>query len=133
LPLVPSWWENGATAENPSHRSPRLNPRALGGKAGKECCAEAGRRCTGIAGTLSAITTPDKVETRVGTLEFQDGTPGRATLEKVYDHLDFTHAFRAFVDTLQGVSIHAIRKGFHAVGIKDNEVVYWPSCWMPRR
>ena len=22
--------------------------------------------------------------------------------------------------------MHAIRKGFHAVGIKDNEVVYWP-------
>jgi hypothetical protein len=74
-----------------------------------------------------SITTPDRVDSRLGPLEFKAGAPSKATLEKVYDHLDFTHAFRAFVDTLQGVSIHAIRKGFHAVGIKDNEVVYWPQ------
>jgi hypothetical protein len=78
-------------------------------------------------GLPPAITTPDQVESRLGTLDFKDGAPSQATLDKVYDHLDFTHAFRAFVDTLQGVSIHAIRKGFHAVGIKDNEVVYWPQ------
>ena len=59
-----------------------------------------------------SITTPDKVETRIGTLEFKDGAPSKATLEKVYDNLDFTHAFEAFVNTMQGVSIAAIRKGF---------------------
>jgi hypothetical protein len=75
----------------------------------------------------ASITTPDEVESRIGRLDFKDGAPSKDTLEKVYDHLDFTHAFRAFVDTLQGVSMHAIRKGFHAVGIKDNEVVYWPE------
>ena len=69
------------------------------------------------------ITTPDKVETRIGTLEFKDGVPSKATLEKVYDNLDFTHAFRAFVDTLQGVSIHALRKGMQSIGVKDNEVL----------
>jgi hypothetical protein len=50
----------------------------------------------------AAITTPDKVETRIGTLEFKDGAPSKATLDKVYDHLDFTYAFRAFVDTRTG-------------------------------
>jgi hypothetical protein len=70
-----------------------------------------------------SITTPDQVETRIGVFEFDDGTPSKATLEKVYDHLDFTHAFRAFLDTMQGVNIHAIRKGFHDFGAKDNEVV----------
>ena len=58
-----------------------------------------------------AITTPDKVETRLGTLEFKDGAPSAATLEKVYDNLDFTHAFEAFVNTFQGVNMAAIRKG----------------------
>ena len=52
-----------------------------------------------------SITTPDKVETRIGTLDFKDGVPSKATLDKVYDNLDFTHAFEAFVNTLQGVSI----------------------------
>ena len=50
--------------------------------------------------TLGLISTPDKVETSIGTLEFKDGAPSNATLEKVYDHLDFTHAFEAFVNTL---------------------------------
>jgi len=70
-----------------------------------------------------SITTPAKIETRLGTLEFRDGQPNKETLEKVYDHLDFSHATRAFSDTLQGVSIHAIRKGLQDIGVKDNEVI----------
>jgi hypothetical protein len=70
-----------------------------------------------------SLVTPDTVETRIGTLEFKDGAPSEATLERVYDHLDFTHAFRAFVDTFQGVSIQALRKGFLEAGVKDNEVI----------
>jgi hypothetical protein len=70
-----------------------------------------------------AITTPDRVDSRIGTLDFKDGAPSQATLDKVYDNLDFTYAFRAFVDTMQGVSIHAIRKGLLSIGVKDNEVI----------
>ena len=70
-----------------------------------------------------SLVTPDQVETRIGTLEFKDGAPSAETLEKVYDHVDFTHAFRAFVDTLQGVSIQALREGFLDAGVKDNEVI----------
>ena len=70
-----------------------------------------------------AITTPDTVQTRLGTLEFKDGVPSEATLDKVYDNLDFTYAFRAFMDNLRGVSIHALRKGMMSVGMKDNEVI----------
>jgi hypothetical protein len=74
-------------------------------------------------GIPPAITTPDKVETRIGTLEFKDGMPSKETLDKVYDNLDFTHAFEAFVNTMQGVSIHALHKGFLSIGVKDNEVL----------
>ncbi len=35
------------------------------------------------------LTTPDTVETRLGTLNFFDGFPDDATVEKVYDNLDF--------------------------------------------
>jgi hypothetical protein len=70
-----------------------------------------------------SITTPDKVESRIGTLDFKDGAPSRATLDKVYEHVDFTHAFETFVNTMSGVSIHAIRKGLLSAGVKDNEVV----------
>ena len=71
----------------------------------------------------ASITTPDKVESTIGTLEFKDGTPSKATAEKVYDHLDFTYAFRAFTDTFKGVSVQAVLEGFKAAGIKDNEVL----------
>jgi len=57
-----------------------------------------------------SLATPDQVESRIGTLEFEDGTPSEATLETVYDNLDFTYAFRAFVDTMQGVSRQAFLK-----------------------
>jgi hypothetical protein len=69
------------------------------------------------------LTTPDSVETRLGTLDFKDGAPSAATLAKVYDNLDFTHAFRAFVDTMAGVSIRAAHKGLLSAGVKDNEVI----------
>jgi hypothetical protein len=43
-----------------------------------------------------SITTPDKVESRLGTLDFKEGAPTKATLEKAYDHIDFTHAYETF-------------------------------------
>ena len=70
-----------------------------------------------------SITTPDKVESRLGTLDFKDGAPGKATLEKAYDHIDFTHAYETFVNTMQGVSLVAARRGFLDAGVKDNEIL----------
>ena len=70
-----------------------------------------------------SITTPDRVESRIGTLEFKDGAPSQATLDKVYDNLDFTHAYEAFVNTMQGVNAAALRKGFLDIGVKDNEIL----------
>jgi predicted kinase len=37
----------------------------------------------------ASILTPDRVETRIGTLEFRDGVPTSETSQLVYDHLDF--------------------------------------------
>jgi hypothetical protein len=74
-----------------------------------------------------AISTPDKVESRLGTLEFKDGAPSPATVSKIYDNLDFTHAFEAFVNTFQGVNAAAIRKGFLSIGVKDNEFLVFSS------
>ena len=78
-----------------------------------------------FAQTPKSITTPDKVDTRIGTLEFKDGAPSKQTLEKVYDNLDFTFAYRAFMDNLRGVSIHAARNAMIDMGVKANEVVVY--------
>jgi hypothetical protein len=75
------------------------------------------------AGISPSLTTPDTVETTIGTLKFRDGTPDAATAEKIYNNLDFTHAFDAFVNTFQGVNAAAIREGFLGIGVKDNELL----------
>lgn len=70
-----------------------------------------------------SITTPDKVETRLGTLDFKDGFPSPETVEKVYDNLDFTHALDAYLNTFQGANAAAIHEGFQSIGVKDNELL----------
>jgi hypothetical protein len=56
------------------------------------------------AGMPPSIYTPNKVESRTGPLFFKDGMPSKETARKVYDNLDFTHAFEAFVNTCKGVN-----------------------------
>ena len=43
------------------------------------------------------ITTPDSVETRLGTLKFHNGAPDDATVKLVYDKLDFSRGVDAFL------------------------------------
>lgn len=71
----------------------------------------------------ASVTTPDTVESKIGTLEFKDGAPSAATAEKGFDQLDYIYAYRAFTDTFKGVSLQAILEGFHEAGIKDNEIL----------
>jgi hypothetical protein len=69
-----------------------------------------------------AITTPDSVETRLGTLKFFDGFPDDATVEKVYDNLDFSRGVQAFLNALPGASLYAMREGMRSQGA-DNQTV----------
>ena len=55
--------------------------------------------------------TPDKVETRIGTLEFFDGLPSDEAVEKVYDNLDFMRGIEAFLNFIPAKSIEGIRRG----------------------
>ena len=49
------------------------------------------------------ITTPDTVETRLGTLKFFDGFPDDQTVEKVMDNLDFSRGVQSFLSGLPGI------------------------------
>jgi len=69
-----------------------------------------------------SILTPDRVETRLGTLAFFDGYPGPETVAAVYDHLDFQRGVRAFLDALPIASLHAMREGFRGVGAVNGTV-----------
>jgi hypothetical protein len=73
--------------------------------------------------TMKSISTPDRVQSPIGTLEFKDGAPSKATVEKVYDNLDLMHGEEAFLNAFRGVSLVAARKGFLGVGGEDNTVL----------
>ena len=71
--------------------------------------------------------TPDKVETRIGPLQFKDGAPTSETAEKVYDTLDFTRALDVFLNSYGGASAYAIRQGLLSIGAEDNTVTIYPE------
>jgi hypothetical protein len=72
------------------------------------------------ATTPPSLLTPDKVETRIGTLEFKDGAPTIETAEKVRDALDFTRALNVYNNSFRGASAYALGKGFQSIGAEDN-------------
>ena len=69
------------------------------------------------------IATPDKLETHFGALNFFDGVPDKKTVQKVYDHLDFQHAFQAFLGGIQIASMDALRKGILEFGPANTTAV----------
>ena len=75
------------------------------------------------ADVLGSLSTPGKVESRIGPLEFTDGAPARKTVETLYDHLDFVHGVNAFLTAFPAASTQAMRQGFHDIGVQDNQVL----------
>ena len=63
------------------------------------------------------ITTPDRVETSLGTLGFRDGVPSAETSRKLFDNLDLMRAVEVFLDCIPAASIEAIRRGHTELGV----------------
>ena len=62
------------------------------------------------------IAIPDKVETRFGTLNFFDGFPDNASVQKLFDNLDFQRAEQAYLLALPALSQAGLRKGLLGLG-----------------
>ncbi|HTU03260.1 MAG TPA: DUF1254 domain-containing protein [Candidatus Sulfotelmatobacter sp.] len=67
------------------------------------------------------ITTPDTVETRIGTLHFKDGAPDPATVQLAFDQLDFGRGIDAFLSGMPATSVYAIARGLEEAGVKPNQ------------
>jgi hypothetical protein len=72
---------------------------------------------------VRAISAPERVESRLGKLEFVDGFPSPETSELVQDHLDFVHALNAYLNGFPGASTVALRRGIHEAGAEDNAIL----------
>ena len=68
------------------------------------------------------IASPDKVETRLGTLNFFDGFPDDASVDKLYDNLDFQRAVQAYLLAIPAVSQAANRNEILKLGPANTTV-----------
>ncbi len=62
------------------------------------------------------IMTPDKVETRIGTLEFFDGMPLPDTVDKLYENLLLMRGVETFLNGIPATSIEGLREGLIEAG-----------------
>lgn len=69
------------------------------------------------------ITTPDSIETELGDLTFFDGVPDDATAETIYEFLDFSHAYQAYLGGLKIASMDAMLRGLETLGPANSTVV----------
>src|SRR5512147_462245 len=70
-----------------------------------------------------SITTPDTVDTSLGTLRFFDGLPDADTVRKVYDNLDLMRGVDVFLNTMSAASTLANIEGLKSVGCDMFSVV----------
>jgi hypothetical protein len=68
------------------------------------------------------VASPDKVETRLGTLNFFDGFPDKTSVDKLYDNLDFQRAVQAYLMAIPAVSQAANRNAIRSLGPANSVV-----------
>jgi hypothetical protein len=73
----------------------------------------------------SGIAVPDKVETRLGTLNFFDGFPDKPTAEKLFDNLDFQRAVQAYLLAIPAASQVADRNACLTLGPANQTIPIW--------
>lgn len=66
------------------------------------------------------IMTPDRVETRIGTLEFFDGMPLPGTVDSLYDNLLLMRGIDTFLNGIPATSIEGLREGHVELGIDSS-------------
>lgn len=71
----------------------------------------------------ASIIMPEKIQTRLGTLEFFDGFPKEGTVQKAYDFLDFQRGVDVFLDEMRAASMVALREGHREEGIHSSHQV----------
>lgn len=73
------------------------------------------------------VPTVEKINSKIGKLEMPNGYPTNATSAKLEDEILYVHGVEAYLNTIQGISLWAMRKGFIEAGIKDNDFVVFPN------
>jgi hypothetical protein len=73
--------------------------------------------------TIQSLSAPDSVETRIGTLEFNNGAPTRDTAQKAIEAAAFANALAVYNNSFRGASALALVKGFESIGAQANDII----------
>lgn len=74
---------------------------------------------------VDALSAPDSIATRIGTLEFKNGVPSDTTAQSVFDTLDFTRALNVYNNSFRGASALGLVKGFQDLGAGSGDIVLY--------
>ncbi len=78
------------------------------------------------------VTTPDRLETSIGTLKLKDGIPTPQTAEKLWDNLDRSRALQAYLLAIPIVNQAGMRDSLLKFGPANKTNVIWQDLVDPR-
>lgn len=84
------------------------------------------------ANVPESITVPDKIETRLGTLDFFDGLPSAETVALAYDTMDLVRGITAFTDGMPAASTYAMCHGLEEAGVDPMSIGIFEGLYNAR-
>ncbi len=72
---------------------------------------------------IASLSSPDRVESPFGRLDFFDGVPTPDTTATIYDALDLMRGIEVFMNSVPGASVVAMRRGLRAAGVDSPNVI----------
>jgi hypothetical protein len=72
---------------------------------------------------IATLSSPDRVESPFGGLDFFDGVPTPDTVTTIYDALDLMRGIEMFLNSVPGASLVAMRRGLRSIGITSPHVI----------
>jgi len=83
-----------------------------------------------LAEEVSHVSTPDRLSTPFGELEFFDGVPKQDSVQSIFDGLDLVRGITAFLTTVPGASLAAMRRGLRTAGVDSPDRIGYtdPKC-----
>ena len=83
-----------------------------------------------LAEEVAHVSTPDRLSTPFGEFEFFDGVPKPESVQSIFDGLDLVRGITAFLDTVPGASLVAMRRGLRAAGVDSPDKIGFtdPRC-----
>ena len=76
---------------------------------------------------IASLSSPDRVESPFGALDFFDGVPLPETVSTAYDALDLMRGIEVFLNAVPGASLVAMRRGLRSAGSCRRESSDIPS------